>query len=456
MTGTGSKVITYTYNKANRLMSETTTSGVCSTKTYEYDASGNLTTRTGAGATATYTYTYDAYNRMAAATSGAVTTNYNYSGNGNRFSKKVGTAAATRHIWDGQDITYDEGISGLNQNYIHGSRGVEAVTVDSDVYGLAVNFHGDVTAAYQISLAGVTSARTAKYDAYGNTISSQGSFITNPYGFSGEYTDAETGFQYLRARYYDRGTGRFTQEDTVDDPNNFANLYLYCAANPVKYIDPSGHWTQDTHGDMTAAAFKWHRNKIGNLLKNKKNFNFDKALEALKKGSKAPDNKNSKERKIKGYHGRKSAYLGVLDRHTKLAATKFKKGKYEAAFYNLGISLHTIQDFLSHNVFDERNNTWVASYNFHKVEKSSNQNATKSNLNKVEKFFAKGFRDALGRKYNENTLNKKTLHNVTADNVNADFRGGKWVWTTVAKNRRYQDAIGDSSIEIFYFTELIK
>ena len=237
MTGASSNVTTYTYNKANRLMSETTTPGVCSTKTYEYDASGNLIKRTGAGATASYTY--DAYNRMAAATSGAVTTNYLYSGNGNRFSKKVGTAAATRHIWDGQDITYDDG---LNQNYIHGARGVEAVTVGSDVYGFLVNFHGDVTGSYKILSSGISKNRSTEYDAYGiSKVTQVDTFITNPYGFSGEYTDFETKFQYLRARYYDTETGRFTQEDTVDDPNNFANLYLYCAANPVKYIDPTGN-----------------------------------------------------------------------------------------------------------------------------------------------------------------------------------------------------------------------
>jgi RHS repeat-associated protein len=31
----------------------------------------------------------------------------------------------------------------------------------------------------------------------------------------GEYTDAETGFTYLRARYYDPGTGQFISRDPL-------------------------------------------------------------------------------------------------------------------------------------------------------------------------------------------------------------------------------------------------
>ncbi len=48
---------------------------------------------------------------------------------------------------------------------------------------------------------------------------------------------------YLRARYYDPQTGRFTsfdiQEGTVDASQDL-NRYAYCRNNPVKYVDPSG------------------------------------------------------------------------------------------------------------------------------------------------------------------------------------------------------------------------
>ncbi len=44
---------------------------------------------------------------------------------------------------------------------------------------------------------------------------------------------------YLRARYYNTGIGRFTQEDVIY--NDGLNLYAYCSSNPVMYEDPSGY-----------------------------------------------------------------------------------------------------------------------------------------------------------------------------------------------------------------------
>ena len=67
----------------------------------------------------------------------------------------------------------------------------------------------------------------------------------NPFRYCGEYWDSETGTLYLRARYYDPRTGRFTQQDVwefmdFNDPLSL-NLYTYCANNPIFYIDPFGN-----------------------------------------------------------------------------------------------------------------------------------------------------------------------------------------------------------------------
>ncbi|MBQ3055518.1 MAG: DUF4329 domain-containing protein [Oscillospiraceae bacterium] len=59
----------------------------------------------------------------------------------------------------------------------------------------------------------------------------------NPLGYCGEYRDAETGFIYLRARYYDPNLGRFTTEDPARDGLNW---YVYCNNNPINYVDPWG------------------------------------------------------------------------------------------------------------------------------------------------------------------------------------------------------------------------
>ncbi|MGH7717756.1 MAG: RHS repeat-associated core domain-containing protein, partial [Gemmatimonadaceae bacterium] len=48
-----------------------------------------------------------------------------------------------------------------------------------------------------------------------------------------------TGQQYKRNRYYDPGTGRFTQEDPIGLAGGM-NLYGYAAGDPVNYSDPFG------------------------------------------------------------------------------------------------------------------------------------------------------------------------------------------------------------------------
>ncbi|WP_337399150.1 RHS repeat-associated core domain-containing protein, partial [Congzhengia sp.] len=55
--------------------------------------------------------------------------------------------------------------------------------------------------------------------------------------YCGEYTDEETGFIYLRNRYYDPSIGRFISEDPA---NSGSNWYVYCENNPVKFVDPWG------------------------------------------------------------------------------------------------------------------------------------------------------------------------------------------------------------------------
>jgi RHS repeat-associated protein len=52
--------------------------------------------------------------------------------------------------------------------------------------------------------------------------------------YTGEQTDASTGLEYLRARYYDSATGRFLSLDPLGDG------YDYAYDNPVMFTDPSG------------------------------------------------------------------------------------------------------------------------------------------------------------------------------------------------------------------------
>lgn len=63
--------------------------------------------------------------------------------------------------------------------------------------------------------------------------------IGNPFGFHGLPSDPETGFVYMRNRYYDPEMGRFV----TTDPLGYAdapNLYQFALNDPINNSDPSG------------------------------------------------------------------------------------------------------------------------------------------------------------------------------------------------------------------------
>jgi RHS repeat-associated protein len=84
------------------------------------------------------------------------------------------------------------------------------------------------------------------YDAWGNVRYVNGSMPTDV-GYTGQRQDT-TGLTYLHARYYSNVSGRFISADTIvpkpTSPQQF-NRYSYGLNNPIKYIDPSGHCSQE-------------------------------------------------------------------------------------------------------------------------------------------------------------------------------------------------------------------
>ena len=63
------------------------------------------------------------------------------------------------------------------------------------------------------------------------------------YLYSGEQNDPNLGFYYLRARYFNAGSGRFVTADSslgkTFDPRTL-HRYTYAANNPVNLMDPNG------------------------------------------------------------------------------------------------------------------------------------------------------------------------------------------------------------------------
>jgi RHS repeat-associated protein len=90
---------------------------------------------------------------------------------------------------------------------------------------------------------------TYTYDPWGNvTVGNPTNSVAanlNPYRFAGGMLDRSTNYVKFGMRYYDPGTGRFTQQDSIEVIGNpsHGNRYQYAGDNPVNYIDPSGQFS---------------------------------------------------------------------------------------------------------------------------------------------------------------------------------------------------------------------
>jgi RHS repeat-associated protein len=111
----------------------------------------------------------------------------------------------TRYTWDaGLEAGLPLLLQDNDGSYIYGPGGMllEDVvgTSSTDVYYYHTDRLGSVRALTS-STGAVSKTYTYTYDAYGKTLTSTGS-VYNPFKYTGEYTDAESGFIYVRARPY--------------------------------------------------------------------------------------------------------------------------------------------------------------------------------------------------------------------------------------------------------------
>jgi RHS repeat-associated protein len=251
----------YTYDPVgNRLSRTSTVPGVTSiTSTYDandrlngnqYDANGN---QTGANS---QTYTFDSENRLVDTNGGAI--RFIYDGDGNRVGKIVGGVTinflvdTNNHTGHAQVVEEIAGGSVFRQ-YTYGHERISERQLISGQWQTSFyGYDGQGSVRYLTDTAGsVTDTYT--FDAFGHLIARTGT-TPNDYLYTGEQFDANVGFYYLRARFYEPGSGRFISMDTYEgsiyDPASL-HKYNYCQNNPINLVDPSGH---QGIGQMVAVA----------------------------------------------------------------------------------------------------------------------------------------------------------------------------------------------------------
>jgi RHS repeat-associated protein len=198
---------------------------------YQYDKQGNRTTITPSGGTS-MTLSYDQANRL---TAYGTTATYTYDGDGLRASKTVG-ASTTAFTWE-QSGQLPLLLANGGDFYVYGENGtpIEKISGTTVIY-----LHQDQQGSTRLLTdASGSVVGTYSYDPYGNVTSHTGS-ATSALQYDGQYTDAESGYQYLRARYYDPAAGQFISVDPMALLTRAS--YAYAADNPTTLTDPSGLW----------------------------------------------------------------------------------------------------------------------------------------------------------------------------------------------------------------------
>ena len=263
----GTTTTSYTYNGLDQLKTSTKEkrTAVDEVRQYSYDANGNQTdvknTKTGQ----TESYTYDAENRLSKVAvtdkdgKTAVIQQNRYNGEGQRIQKVEGSKTTNYYYQDGVvSYTTDGENSQTSQNLIgtdgnilatqrYESDHTDYLLYNKDIQGSSTSLvkeNGSADATYQ-------------YTDFGETTINGDNKVENEVCYTGGIYDQSTGLYYLNARYYNPEDGRFVTENTYRGETNepdTQNLYVYCADNPVNYVDPSGHWI-DTVLDVASLGY---------------------------------------------------------------------------------------------------------------------------------------------------------------------------------------------------------
>ena len=214
-----------------------------------------------------YSFTWQNGRQLASLTKGSSTYTFTYDAEGRRTSKQWSSGRTIQYVWDGDLLIAEYVANERNVTYTYDATGSPVGFTYTDLTGY---YNGGIPCDFlyrknpQGDIIGIVDSSGNEfvkynYDAWGNLISytMHGDDIyslhynmaeDNPFRYRGYYFDRETGFYYLKSRYYDPKIGRFISPDTTNvltaTPMGLTdkNLYAYCDNNPVVRVDFNGQF----------------------------------------------------------------------------------------------------------------------------------------------------------------------------------------------------------------------
>jgi len=152
-----------------------------------------------------------------------------------------------RYSWQPDSLALDVPLSvfdvSANASYCYATDANKNVSALTDA-------NGNVVAHYEYSPFGQQTKVTGTYAS------------SNPFRFSSEYFDVETGLVYYNYRYYDAKLGRWLSRDPIEESDG-VNLYTFIKNNTVDKIDVNG--LRDLKNDFPCISWSPARRIIINV-----------------------------------------------------------------------------------------------------------------------------------------------------------------------------------------------
>lgn len=334
-----------------------------------YDADGNMTSD------GTLSYVWDAENRLAEVLSNGTTIVRNaYDFMGRRVRKETG-AATNAFLYDGWTLLREDlGAATPSSRFylwgldlsgtLQGAGGVGGLLcriegrdgspsrpffsfsdANGNVTGL-VDTNGSIAARYD-------------YDPYGNLLTQSGDEASSsPFRFSSKYCDDETGLSYYGYRFYSPQLGRWIGKDPIEEGGG-ANLYRFVGNIPINRIDFLGLWGSSVHEIKTA---QWAKETGMRDRPPVWFFYYGRATDTVAwycngvdGGSTGPYPGQDQRYHFNRNGAEIDSRLELRDHHLQAAKNKcdwsMGSDDYDGAAYNLGLALHSVQDYVSHGDF---------------------------------------------------------------------------------------------------------
>ncbi len=226
-----------TYDAQDRLVNAVTELG---TRSYFYNPQGQRESTTLNGQATQYQY--DAHGNLRSVTLPNLTQiDYVVDASDRRIGKKINGTLVNGWLYQGQLLPIVQ-LDGANQvvcRFVYASRlQVPDYLIRSDgSYRLVCDHLGSVRLVVNAQTG--TVVQRLDYDEYGRvTLDTNPGF--QPFGFAGGLYDADTGLVRFGWRDYDPIASRWTAKDPLGFFGGDANLYAYCANDPLNCFDPSG------------------------------------------------------------------------------------------------------------------------------------------------------------------------------------------------------------------------